>query len=173
MIILIASTNRPKSNTLRLTEFYKKILLEKGEEVEILSLMELPERLMVTDLYGQRSREFQVILDKMLRADKYIFLIPEYNGSFPGVLKLFIDCFPFPESFLRKKTALVGLSSGTYGNIRGIDHFTGICHYVGLKVLPLKLHIPYIKKELDLEGNIIGENTLKFIEQQIDEFIRF
>ena len=100
-------------------------------------------------------------------------LSPEYNGSFPGVLKVFVDACDFPESFYEKKAALVGVSSGKYGNIRGIDHFTGVCHYFSLLVLPLKLHIAGIKAELDENGNLFKEDTVKFVDEQIEKFIRF
>jgi NAD(P)H-dependent FMN reductase len=173
MYTLISSTNRKGSNTLRLTEVYRKILEDKGESTEIISLMDLPENILVSDLYGKRSPDFQKLQDKIMNSPKFIFLIPEYNGSFPGALKIFIDALDYPGSFTGKKAALVGLSSGTYGNIRGIDHFTGVCHYIGLNLLPLKIHIPFIKKELDATGNIPAGTTLDFIHQQINAFIRF
>ena len=109
----------------------------------------------------------------MTQTQKFLFVIPEYNGSFPGVLKVFIDACSFPESFYDKKVALVGLSSGKYGNIRGLDHFTGVCHYVHLNMLPLKIHIPAIRTELDEQGNLFKEDTLKFTDEQIDKFIVF
>jgi hypothetical protein len=54
-----------------------------------------------------------------------------------------------PKVFMIRKAALVGLSSGKYGNIRGIDHFTGVCHYLNLHIMPLKIHIASIRKEMD------------------------
>src|SRR5699024_6307007 len=101
------------------------------------------------DLYGHRSEAFQPIQDCVSQTKKFLFIVPEYNGSFPGVLKTFIDACSFPVSFYGKKAALVGVSSGKYGNIRGIEHFTGVCHYIHLHVMPLKIHISYILNELD------------------------
>jgi len=173
MITLVSSTNRPGSFTRRLVHIYQSILEEMDEEVQVLDLINLPEKLMVTDLYGKRSSEFLSFQEMVLQSDRFIFFIPEYNGSFPGVLKLFIDALVYPDSFYGKKAALVGLSSGTYGNIRGVDHFTGIAHYIGLKVLPLKIHIPFIKKEINSEGNMADGPSLKFIHQQIHDFIAF
>ena len=89
------------------------------------------------------------------------------------MLKVFIDACSFPESFYEKKAALVGLSSGKYGNIRGIDHFTGVCHYLHLNVMALKIHIANIRTELDANGEIYKEDTLKFVDEQIDKFIKF
>jgi len=173
MTTLISATNREGSNTLKLTKIYQSILEEKGHESSILSLRDLPENILISDLYGKRSQAFEPFQHKINQSKKYIFLIPEYNGSFPGVLKLFIDCLEYPGSFHGKKAALVGLSTGSYGNIRGVDHFTGISHYMGLDILPLKIHIPHIKKELDSHGTIPEGQTLSFIHQQINAFISF
>ena len=173
MITIIASTNRPGSSTLKLAKYYQKRLAEKGAEASLLSLTDLPDNLIKTDLYGKRSPEFEQIQQQITATDKFLFVIPEYNGSFPGVLKVFVDACSFPESFYEKKAALVGLSSGKYGNIRGIDHFTGICNYIHLHIMPLKIHISSIRNELDENGNIAPEDTLRFTEEQIDKFIKF
>ena len=139
----------------------------------MLSLTQLPDNLIKTDLYGKRSPEFEKIQQLITDTEKFLFVIPEYNGSFPGVLKVFIDACSFPQSFYEKKVALVGLSSGKYGNIRGIDHFTGVCHYVHLNVMPLKIHISNINKEFDEKGDLIPEDTLRFTDEQMDKFIKF
>lgn len=173
MTTIISGTNREGSNTLKLAEYYHRQLSEKGFDSEILSLCELPDDLIKSDLYGKRSEAFQSIQERISVSSKFIFVIPEYNGSFPGVLKTFIDACSFPESFFGKKAALVGLSSGKYGNIRGIDHFTGICHYINMHVLPLRIHIPNIRKEFDENGNLFNEDTVKFTNQQIERFIEF
>lgn len=173
MVTIIASTNRPGSSTLKLAEYYKRQLAEKGLETTLLSLAQLPPNLIETDLYGKRSEAFEAIQSIITATDKFLFVIPEYNGSYPGTLKVFIDACSLPESFYDKKAALVGLSSGKYGNIRGIDHFTGVCHYLNLHVMPLKIHISSIRKEMDEHGNITPEDTLKFTNEQMDKFIKF
>jgi NAD(P)H-dependent FMN reductase len=173
MITIISSTNRPGSSTLKVARYYQKKLLEKGVEAGILSMVQLPPNMLQTDLYGKRSAEFQEIQDIVTATDKFIFIIPEYNGSFPGALKVFVDACSFPDSFYEKKAALVGISSGKYGNIRGIDHFTGVCHYVNLHVMPLKLHIANIKTEFNEYSDLYKEDTVKFTDDQIEKFIKF
>jgi chromate reductase len=173
MTLIISCTNRPNSNTFILAKYYQKSLAEKGLESNILSLTDLPETLIHSDLYGKRSAAFQEIQDKVTAAKKFLFIVPEYNGSFPGILKLFIDACKFPDSFYDKKAALVGHSTGKYGNIRGIDHLTGVCNYINLHVLPLKIHIPAIHTELNENGNLFKEDTVKFTNDQMNRFIKF
>ena len=136
-------------------------------------MTELPGNLIETVMYGKPNAEFEQIQQQVAATSKFMFIIPEYNGSFPGILKFFIDVCAFPQSFYEKKAALVGLSSGKYGNIRGIDHFTGVCHYMHLNVMPLKLHIPNIRAEFDENGDLFKEDTVKFTNEQIAKFIDF
>jgi chromate reductase len=173
MVTIISSTNRPGSSTLKVAQYYQKRLNEKGLDAGLLSLMQLPGNLIESDLYGKRSIAFEPIRQMITQTEKFLFIIPEYNGSFPGVLKTFIDACNFPESFYEKKAALTGISSGKYGNIRGIDHFTGVCHYLSLHIMPLKLHIADIKNELDSHGNLFKEDTIRFTDEQMDKFISF
>ncbi|EOR92982.1 NADPH-dependent FMN reductase [Arcticibacter svalbardensis MN12-7] len=172
MITIIASTNRTNSYSLKTAQYYQKVIKQMDHDASILSLENLPEDIIHTDMYGKiKPRSFEPFQQIITNTQKFIFIIPEYNGSFPGILKVMIDTCRFPDSFSGKKACLVGISTGKYGNIRGIDHFTGICHYLNMHVLPLKIHIPNINKEFDEEGNFFQADTLKFTKQQISQFI--
>ncbi|HZH54051.1 MAG TPA: NAD(P)H-dependent oxidoreductase [Sphingobacteriaceae bacterium] len=173
MITIISGTNRPNSNSLKLAAYYRKRFAEKGAAAQILSLTDLPSDFITADMFGQRSPAFAPFQEMVTQTEKFVFIIPEYNGSFPGVLKTFVDACKFPDSFYKKKAALVGHSTGKYGNIRGVEHFTGVCNYIRLHVLPLKIHIPHIVQELDKAGQIFQADTLRFTDEQITEFIQF
>ena len=173
MNLIISGTNRLGSNSLKVAQYFQKELSIKGEEWDILSLTDLPSDILHTDLYGKRSDAFEAIQQKVSAAQKLIFIIPEYNGSYPGALKIFVDACAYPASFFNKKAALIGIASGKYGNVRGIDHFTGVCNYMRMHVLPLKIHIPAIQHELDEDGSFKNPITLKYIQEQIEEIIQF
>ena len=173
MITIISGTNRPSSNSLKVAKYYQKQLAQKGLESKLVNLQDLPTNLISSDLYGKRSAEFEKLQELVTETSKFLFIIPEYNGSFPGVLKLFIDACSFPISFYDKKACLVGISSGKYGNVRGIDHFNGVCAYLHLHVMPLRLHIANIKNELNENNELFKEDTIKFTEEQIEKFIAY
>lgn len=170
---IIAGTNRPDSRTFTLAKYYQKRLFEMGCDARILSLTDLPHDVLFTDLYGKRSTGFEPLQQLISGTKKFIFIIPEYNGSFPGVLKVFMDACTYPESFYGKKAALVGHSNGKYGNIRGVDHFTGVCHYMHLNVLSLRIHIPLIQTELNENGDLFKEDTLKFTDEQMEKLLAY
>ncbi|WP_257666184.1 NADPH-dependent FMN reductase [Parapedobacter tibetensis] len=173
MITIVSGTNRPHSNTFKLASYYQRKLVEKGVGAHVLSLADLQANFISADMYGKCSATFKPVQERIIATEKFIFVIPEYNGSFPGILKTFVDACKFPDSFFNKKAALVGLSSGKYGNVRGVDHFTGVCHYVRLNVLPLRIHIPHIFSELNEAGDLYKVDTLRFTNEQIEAFIRF
>jgi NAD(P)H-dependent FMN reductase len=173
MITIVSGTNRLASNSLKIAKYYQNQLIKRGLQSELLNLQELPENFIGSDLYGKRSDEFEKTQQLISKTAKFLFVIPEYNGSFPGVLKTFIDACNFPASFYDKKVCLVGVSSGKYGNVRGIEHFNGVCAYLHMQVMPMRLHIANIKDELNENDELFKEDTLKFTAQQIEKFIAF
>ena len=68
----------------------------------------LPEVLVVDDGSGPEQQ-------RVLDAAGLHIITPEYNGSFPGVLKYFIDMLKFPESFVEKPVAFTGEAAGLWG----------------------------------------------------------
>lgn len=173
MITIISGTNRNNSNSLKVAKYYQTALINKGLNSQFLSLKDLPLSVYSSHFYEKPSEDFKLFQDIITQTQKFIFIIPEYNGSFPGVLKVFVDACKFPDSFNNKKCALVGVATGKYGNIRGVEHFTGIANYCGMHVLPLKLHIPAIHNELNNSGDFFNEKTLKFVDEQINKFVEF
>lgn len=113
MIALVCGTNREDSVSRKITGIYKNLLEAKGETVYLIDLIDLPSNFLTEILYNKPEKhpEFGVFISKLSQANKYVFIVPEYNGSFPGVLKSFIDGLPYPSAFDGKKAALLGLSS--------------------------------------------------------------
>ena len=112
----------------------------------------------------------------MISASKFIYLTSEYNGSFPGVVKLFLDACSIrdlKDTFEGKKAALVGIASGRAGNLRGMDHLSDILNHLGTVVFPNKLPISSIWKLLNEDKDLIDEETMQVIENQIDKFLKF
>lgn len=172
-ITIISATNRPDSNTEKVANYYRSLLKTKGIEANMLSLKNLPESVLHSDLYGKRSAEFQQILDEfVVKQEKFIFIAPEYNGSFAGVLKVFLDAIP-PSLWTDNKACLIGVSTGRAGNLRGMEHLTNILNYLKVNVYHNKLPISRVDTLLDSSGNFNDPDTQKAIEIQLDGFLRF
>lgn len=180
MITIISGTDRKDGLTHVLAKHYHQMIQTKSSEnVQLYSLEDLP-----PDLYGSSMYEKETLASSfitieeqyLIPAEKLIFVIPEYNGSYPGILKLFVDACSIRSKmaiFKNKKAALVGVASGRAGNIRGLEHFTSVMMFMGVTVFPSLLPISGFNKMVDEDMNIVDENTLKAIEKQIDAFLEF
>ena len=136
-------------------------------------LVHLPPNFLIEDMYGRRSANFAPIEALFKEADKFIFILPEYNGSFPGVVKLALDAMDPGAVFAGKKAALVGVSTGKFGNLRGLEHFTGALNYMKVEVLPFKAHLMKIDRAFSADQKISDPETLTEIQKQIDAFLKF
>jgi chromate reductase, NAD(P)H dehydrogenase (quinone) len=163
---VISGTNRADSNTLKVAEAYLERLKEKGIEALLLSLVGLNAL--------DRTPELEVVEKKyLIPAQKFIFIVPEYNGSFPGVLKALMDNSDIRKVWWGKKALLTGVSTGRAGNLRGMEHLTGVLHYLKVSVYHDKLPISVVDQLLDQEGKLTDAATLEVVYKQLDEFIAF
>lgn len=174
MIVILSGTNRKNSYTLKTAEYYFRMLHGKGAESEIVTLQDLPSDFTETALYENtgRNEAFNALRQKMEAGSKYVFVVPEYNGSFPGVLKAFIDGLKFPDTFRDKKAALVGISSGVEGGTIALSHLSDVLSYLGLDTLGLRVKIPKIEQVLK-DGTITEPVYENFLNMQADKLIRF
>ena len=140
-------------------------LKEMGHDALIFSLQEMESL--------HRDEHF-ISLEKkyLVSAQKFIFIVPEYNGVFPGILKLMIDNTDIRAVWAGKKVMLTGIATGRSGNLRGLDTLTNICNYIKLHVLPNKIPLSVINLELE-NGKFHKPETVQSIQTQITEFISF
>jgi len=166
MYLVISGTNRPDSNTIKVAQQYQYLLNENNISSKLLSL----EGLNVLE----KNPGFSKIENEILMpAQKFIFIVPEYNGSFPGVLKAMFDISDVKKTWSGKKALLTGVSTGRAGNLRGMEHLTGILHFMRVVVHPDKLPISIVDKLFN-GSNMIGDKaTLTAIKTQLSEFIFF
>lgn len=180
MITVVSSTNRRKSEAFHFARHYADtVRAHYSGEVKLLDLRQIPVDWFHPDMYEKEEVSESLIQlqeEYFLPAEKYVYVLPEYNGSFPGALKLLLDAFSvreYKKTFKGKKAILVGIATGRAGNLRGMDHLTGILHHLGTVVHPNKLPISSIEKLLNSEGEITDAGTLKVIENQVRDLLEF
>src|SRR5438270_13856379 len=117
-ILVISGTNRPSSNTLRVAQAVAEHYRRQNLAVDLFDVTDLPPEVFEPTVYAAKPPAFVRIQQRVYDAAGLHIVIPEYNGSFPGILKYFIDLLKFPESFDRKPVAFVGLANGMFGALR-------------------------------------------------------
>ena len=120
MFLVIAGTNRPGANTLKVTLQAQARLKACGVDSQLIDLGQMPQEIFEPTSYAQKPEAFASVQQAVLETEGIIIVTPEYNGSFPGVLKYFIDMLKFPESLYMTPVAFVGLSAGPTGAMRPI-----------------------------------------------------
>lgn len=180
MITIISGTNRKGSATEKFAKhFYKLIKSKTKQPVKYFSLQKLPDDILHVGMYSgkKQSKALRKIQEEMMiPAEKFVFVSPEYNGSFPGVLKLFLDACSIHEyspTFKGKKAGLVGIASGRAGNLRGMDHLSTVLNHVGTEVMGAKLPISQCEDLMDEKGVISDKNILEAIESHVDAFLEY
>lgn len=174
MIQILVGTNRQNSLSEEIAKYYQQLLLQKNQESNIVSLKNLPEDFTASALYGNigKNTAFNVLRDEIANATKIVMVVPEYNGSFPGVLKAFIDGLPFPAALSDKKIALVGLSAGVQGGALALSHLGDIFAYLNANVLGMRVKLIQVQKFYK-ENVITNDMYNQLLNEQIDKFIAF
>src|SRR5690606_13821395 len=142
MLTIISGTNRPGSNSRKITQQVVELYATLGEQLDVVDLAFLPQEVFNPLSYSQKPAAFQPFADKILQSEGLIVVVPEYNGSFPGVLKYFIDMLPFPESFENRPVSFIGLSAGQWGALRAVEHLQTIWGFRNAYIYPRRVFIP-------------------------------
>lgn len=171
---IIASTNRPGSNTLKVAKHYQELMRDAGIEAKLLSLEVLNGLPIIdVDMYDEQPASLKAIQEEYLSADKFVMIVPEYNGSSSGITKLFIDATDVKHYWNFKKICLVGVADGRGGNLRGLEHLSGIFLHMKMNVFHLRQPLAQINKELDENGRFLNEGTIKMLRAQIEGYKAF
>lgn len=171
-ITVISGTNRKNSYTEKVSNYYKSVLLNKGFEVTVFSLKELESVLSLSDYFEKGNHKLEVLIDKYIsKTNAFVFIVPEYNGSYPGILKLFLDTV-HPSHWENKYACITGVAGGRAGNLRGMEHLTGVLNYLKMHVYHNKLPISQVDK-LFISETPTNEETIKVIEKQLNGFLNF
>ena len=173
MIVIISGTNRPGSNTRKVTAQVEAVYHSLGVKTQLLDLAEMPPEIFSPTSYAEKPVAFKKFTDAVLAADGLVVVTPEYNGSLPGVLKYFIDMLPFPESFEQRPVCFVGLAAGIWGALRPVEQLQAIFGYRNAYIFPERVFMPGINKLLDEIGRFKSSEIKERLEKQTASFVGF
>ena len=172
-ILIISGTNRPGAFALKvskvLVEHYKSV----GTPVELYDLGDLPREIFDAGCYAVKPPAFMKVQDQVVHASGLHVVTPEYNGSFPGVLKYFIDMLKFPESFERKPVAFTGEAAGMWGALRAVEQLQMIFGYRNAYLYPERVFIPGVTGKFDAAGQLTDPDINTRLASQAKGFTAF
>ncbi|QDY68798.1 NADPH-dependent FMN reductase [Qingshengfaniella alkalisoli] len=126
------------------------------------------------ELWADAPRSVLDLKQKIDDTDGVLFVTPEFNRSYPGILKDAIDWATRPwgdNSWLNKPAAVIGTSPGAIGAAVGQRELKTIVSAVGTALMAQPEVYFQFKPELfDDTGAVVNPDTETFLNGWIDRF---
>ncbi len=177
-LTIISCTNRPSSRSLAIANIYGELAEESWSNVTVHSLEKLNGMTIDSTMYGAEHQHDKIRLfqdEVILPNNHFLFVLPEYNGTFPGILKFLIDAVSIRDkekSFKGKNVAMIGVASGRSGNLRGMDHLTNALNYLGMSTFQNKIPVSQIHKVLSADGTL-DQATIELFKSHSEEYLDY
>ena len=120
------------------------------------------------------------VREQIKSADGVWIFTPEYNRSYPGVLKNLIDWLSRPISkeerqvLSRKAIAVSGASPGMGGTVTAQDLLVMLLSMLNANVMNFpRLAIPNVSQQADEAGHLSLTTSLPYLQKQADAFLKF
>lgn len=172
-ITIVSGTNRKGSNTLIVSKKIQEMLGTQNEvTTEVINLEDIPlEHHAAYGYSSPHSDDVQQYVNKINGSDGVIVVCPEYNGSYPGILKYFIDHLSYPDSFEYRPVAFVGLG-GKFGGLRPVEHLQQVFGYRNAFIFPIRVFL-FNVWNIVKNGQIEDQESLRHLSQLVEKFPRF
>ena len=142
-----------------------QVAKREGVTTELIDISKVP---MPLDDAGEgiKNPEFA---QKMMLADALIIVTPEYNHSFPGLLKHVLDsCL---KEYIHKAAGIVGVSAGPFGGVRVIQDFLPVVRELGLVNIFWDVNFGNVSKVFDESGKLLDEAFISRADKFLSELI--
>lgn len=137
----------------------------KTVETELIDIRALP--ISVDD--AGLSAQIPSFAETVRRADGFIIVIPEYNHTYPGILKHVLDTNY--KEYVHKAVGLCGVSSGSFGGVRAIESLLPALKAFGLLPTVADLNVSNVEDVLDETGQLLEPERSAFL-RRYERFIK-
>ena len=109
------------------------------------------------------------ISEALIQADALVIVSPEYNHSFPGLLKHMLD--GYLKEYIHKAVGVVGVSAGPFGGARGIQDLLPVLRELGLVTIFWDVNIGNVSKVFDDSGRLLDDAVVRRTDKFLDELV--
>ncbi len=170
-IEIISGSPRKDSVTNRLALFLKHYLSAKtSHKVNIIDVRDwnLPLLQQVYRSVEHTPDAFKPLAERMLAADAFILVTPEYNGSYSPALQNLLDHFPKQS---HKAFGIATASVGALGGIRASQQLLLLIPALFGVASPHMLVTPFVDKKFNEKGELEDASFEKSVETFVNEFL--
>ncbi len=167
-ILVFAGSLREESFSKKTARFFVGLLEKRGVEAEFVDLRDLEIPLYDGDLQEKvYPKGAQILKDKIVAADAFLIVTPEYNHTSSGVLKNAINWASRPygtSAFTDKLVGISSISTGRIGGARALLDLRVSLAETGAWVMPQEVSIGMVDKLLGGDGQITDEQMKSVID---------
>src|SRR3954471_10443602 len=134
-----------------------------GVETELIDVRTLPMKL---DDAGEQMKDpkFSAAID---RCDALIIVTPEYNHSYPGLLKHALDMNL--KEYMHKAVGICGVSAGSFRGARVIENLLTVLRELGLVAIFEDVNFSTVGKLFDETGKLLDERFVRRVDSFLNE----
>ena len=165
-IPVILGTSRQGRESEHAAQFvFEQTKKRAGVETEFIDVRTLPMKL---DDAGEQMKDskFSATMD---RCDGVIIVTPEYNHSFPGLLKHALDMNL--KEYIHKAVGICGVSAGPFGGTRVIESLLPVMRELGLVTIFEDVNFGKIGSLFDERGQLVDQNFVRRVDMFLNELI--
>lgn len=165
-IPIILGTARSGRQSEKVAKYVLGLVKKAGLETEIVDVRDY--RIEATDNTEEipLAKKWE---EKLLRSGGLIIVSPEYNHTYPGELKMFLDMLY--EQYFKRPVGLVGVSVGPWGGTRGMQALRLTCLALGMHPVLETVYFHLVQDQFDDAGNIKNTSFEKSVNGQIKSLI--
>src|SRR3990167_2080937 len=173
-ISIITGSTREGRSSLKVANAIKNLAPKDKHNFEIVDIKEydlpfLSEAATPSSTQKRNNPNVAKWSKKVSGSDAFIIIVPEYNRSYPAVLKNAIDVL-FHE-WKDKPVLFIGYSGGKSGGSYAIKHFEDISNELKLKMQKDNVKIPAIWKAFNSDNSFVDKAIEKNIISAINNLI--
>ena len=176
-ILAIVGSQRKESYNLQLALAAQAVLGDRAV-FELLDYSDIP--MMNQDIEYPAPESVCRVREQIKSADGVWIFTPEYNHSYPGVLKNLIDWLSRPISkeerqvLSRKPIAISGASPSLGGTVTAQDLLVMLLSMINANVMNSpKLTVSNVTQQADETGRLVLTISLPYLQKQVDAFLKF
>ena len=176
-VLLIVGSMREKAFNRQAALMAQK-MLEKKADVSILSYEDLPQ--MNQDIEFPAPEAVARVRKEVAEADGLWFFTPEYNHSYPGVLKNLLDWRSRPtqpgvrESSViwGKKAAITGASGRSAASFARAK-LTELLDFIGVDMISTQVGMAITPEEFETDELVLSDSTKSELKNQAQTFLTY
>jgi NAD(P)H-dependent FMN reductase len=163
--VILGTTRKGRMSEHAARFITRQIGKRDGVKTELIDISKLP---MPVDDAGDGIKD-PAFSEKMVMADALVIVTPEYNHSFPGLLKHILDsCL---KEYIHKAAGIVGVSAGPFGGVRAIQDFLPVMRELGLVNIFWDVNFGTVSNVFDESGKLLDQAFVGRTDKFLDELI--